>query len=307
MYDLIIVGGGPAGSAAGIYAARKKLKTLLIAADFGGQSSASGNIENWIGVEKMTGPEFAEMLEKHIRSQEDIEIKMPEKVVAVEKISEGFDITTDKNNVYQAKTLIIASGGHRRGLDVPGGAQFEGKGISYCATCDAPIFKDKRVAVIGGGNAGLETVIDLILYATQIYLLSNKALLTGDSALQEKIKQSDKISVIMNADVKEIFGDKFVSGLKYFDKIDGQTKELAVEGIFVEIGSTPNSEFIKHLVETNQKGEIVVTCKTGATSCPGIFAAGDVTDAIYKQNNVSAGNAIVAVLSAYDYLLNINK
>ena len=307
LYDVVIIGGGPAGAAAGIYSARKKLKTLIITENFGGQSLASGNIENWIGVQKMTGLEFAKMLEKHARAQEEIEIKMPEKVVEAKKRSGEFEIATDKNNIYQAKSLIVASGGSRRRLDVPGGAQFEGKGVSYCATCDAPIFKNKRVAIIGGGNAGLETAIDLIPYAAQIYLLSNKELLAGDSALQEQIRQTGKISVIMNADVREILGGEFISGLKYFSKNEGQIKELAIEGVFVEIGSTPNSEFIKTLVNTNQKGEIIVDHKTGAASCPGIFAAGDVTDAIYRQNNISAGAAITAALSAYNYLLNFEK
>src|SRR3989344_897784 len=305
MYDLIIIGGGPAGAAAGIYAARKKLKTLMIAADFGGQALASGNIENWIGVEKMTGLEFAKMLEKHVRAQESIEIKISEKVVTVEKISDGFDIVTDKNNNYQAKVLIIASGGHRRRLDVPGGAQFEGKGVSYCATCDAPVFKNKRVAVIGGGNAGLETAIDLMPYAEKIYLINRKNFFTGDDALREKIKRFSKMSAIMNADVQKISGEKFVSGIEYLDGGDNLVKKLEVEGVFVEIGSVPNSEFVKHLVETNPKGEVIVNHKTGAASCPGVFAAGDVTDAIYKQNNVSAGDAIKAVLSAHNYLLNI--
>ncbi|MDO8743177.1 MAG: FAD-dependent oxidoreductase [Candidatus Azambacteria bacterium] len=304
MYDVIIIGGGPAGAAAGVYSARKRLKTLIITENLGGQSLASGNIENWIGVKKMTGLEFAKMLEEHIRAQEGIEINMPEKVVAVKEAPNGWEVATDKN-VYQAKALIVVSGGRRRHLNILGEDKFEGKGISYCATCDAPLFKNKPVAVIGGGNAGLETAIDLMPYAAKIYLISNKELLTGDPSMQEKI--SNKATVITNANVQEILGDEFVSGLKYLDKNNNQIKELKIEGVFVEIGSVPNSEFIKNLADTNQKGEIVVDHKTGATSRPGIFAAGDVTDAIYKQNNVSAGGAITAALSAYNYLLNIKK
>jgi len=307
MYDLIIIGGGPAGVAAGIYSARKKLKTLVIAGSFGGQSLASDSIENWIGVKKMTGLELAEMLEEHIRAQEGIEIKIPENVIDVKKVSGGWEITTDKSNIYRAKALIVASGGRRRRLNIPGEDKFEGKGVSYCSTCDAPVFKNKIVAVIGGGNAGLEAVIDLAPYAGRIYLISNKKLLTGDSSTQEEIKKSDKVSVIMNADVQEILGDKFVFGLKYLDKNDNQVKELNAEGIFVEIGSAANSEFIKKLVNTNQKGEITIDHKTGATSHPGIFAAGDVTDEIYKQNNICAGDGVVAALSAYNYLLNFEK
>jgi len=323
MYDVIIIGGGPAGAAAGVYSARKKLKTLIIADSFGGQSLVSDSIENWIGVKKMTGLELAKMLEEHVRAQENVEIKMPEKVVSVKSAQggpvSGWEITTDKNATYMTKTLIVASGGRRRHLNILGEDKFEGKGVSYCSTCDAPVFKNKTVAVIGGGDAGLEAVVDLMPYASKIYLISNKELLTGDFSTQEEIKKSDKISVIMNADTQEILGDPpplgrtstkgggFVKGLKYLDKTDNQIKELAVEGIFVEIGSVPNSEFIKDLVDTNQAGEIIVDHKTGATTHPGIFAAGDVTDEIYKQSNISAGDAIVAALSAYNYLLNIKK
>ncbi|MBI5079604.1 FAD-dependent oxidoreductase [Candidatus Wolfebacteria bacterium] len=308
MHDVIIIGGGPAGAAAAIYSARKKLKTLVITDSFGGQSLISDSIENWIGVKKMTGIEFAKMLEDHVRAQEDIEIKMPEKVVSVKSAQGGpvssWEITTDKGNVFQCRSIIVVSGGRRRRLNVPGEDKFEGKGVAYCATCDAPIFKNKTVAVIGGGNAGLEAVTDLIPYADKIYLISNKQALTGDPETQENIMKSEKISVIINADVLEIMGDKFVSGLKYLDRADNQTKELAAQGIFVEIGSTPNSEFIKDLVDTDQKGRIIIDHKTGATSRIGIFAAGDVADALYRQNNISAGDAIKAALSAYNYLLN---
>ncbi len=307
MHDLIIAGGGPAGVAAAIYSARKKLKTLVITDSFGGQSLVSDNIENWIGVKKMTGLEFAKALEDHVRAYENIEIKMPEKAVSVKKISNGWEISSDRNNVYQSKTLIIASGGRRRRLNIPGEDKFEGKGVSYCSTCDAPVFKNKTVAVIGGGNAAAEAAIDLLAYAAKIYFMTHGLKFAADSAVIEKINESPKITAINNAETQEILGDKFVSGLKYLDKNDNRVKELKVEGIFVEIGSVPNSEFIKDLVKTNQKGEIIIDHKTGETSQSGIFAAGDVTDELYKQNNISAGDAIKAVLSAYNYLLNIKK
>ncbi|MBI2446613.1 MAG: FAD-dependent oxidoreductase [Parcubacteria group bacterium] len=307
MYDLIIIGGGPAGAAAAVYAGRKKLKTLFISESFGGQSLVSDDIENWIGVKKMTGLEFAKMLEEHIRSQEDVEIKMPEKVIEAKKIDDGFEVKTDNGNIYQSKTLFVASGGRRRRLNVSGEDKFEGKGVSYCSTCDAPIFKNKIVAVIGGGNAGLEAVVDLIPYAVKVYLINRGPELAGDPSTREEIGKSDKIVIINNAQTQEIMGDKFVSGLKYLDKQDNQIKELSLGGVFVEIGSVPNSEFVKGLVEMNEAGEIIVDHKTGATSHPGIFAAGDVTDEIYKQNNISAGDGVVAALSAYNYLLKIKK
>ncbi|MDO8676850.1 MAG: FAD-dependent oxidoreductase [Candidatus Azambacteria bacterium] len=307
MYDLIIIGGGPAGAAAGVYAGRKKLKTLIITEGFGGQSLVSDNIENWIGLKKVSGFELGKMMEEHVRVYgEEVEIKMPEKAVSVKKI-EGFEVTTDKGGVYQSKTIIISSGGKRRRLAIPGEDKFDGRGVSYCSTCDAPIFKDKIVAVIGGGNAGLEATIDLFPYASKIYLINRKAELVGDPPTQEEVRKSPKITIINNAQAQEIFGDKFVTALKYLDKQDNQIKELAVDGIFVEIGSVPNSEFMKGLVEMNSGGEIIVDHKTGATSHDGIFAAGDVTDEIYKQNNISAGDGVAAALSAYNYLLNIKK
>lgn len=307
MYDLIIIGGGPAGVAAAVYAGRKKLKTLFITESFGGQSMVSDDIGNWVGVKKITGFEFAKILEDHVKSQEDVEIKMPEKVLAVKEAESSFKVSTDKGNNYQAKALIVTSGGRRRRLNVLGEDKFEGRGVSYCSTCDAPIFKNKIVAVIGGGNAGLEAVIDLIPYAAKIYLINRSPEPTGDPLTLGEVSKSDKVAIINNAQTEEIEGDKFVSGLKYLNKTDNQNKKLAVEGIFVEIGSVPNSDFLNGLVETNKAREIIVDHKTGATSRPGIFAAGDVTDEIYKQNNISAGDGVVAALSAYNYLLNIKK
>jgi len=315
-YDLIIIGGGPAGAAAGVYSARKKLKTLIIADSFGGQSLVSDSIENWIGVKKMTGLELARMLEEHVRAYENVEIKMPEKVTAIKAIkssfsaqggpASGWQVTTNKGKNYQAKTLIIASGSRRKELNVPGEKKFKGKGVAYCSTCDAPIFKDKVAAVVGGGNSSLEAAIDLIPYARKIYLL-NRSGSRADPLIQEKARKSPKIAVINDAEVREILGNKFVSGLKYLDKKTNKIKKLAVEGVFVEIGTTPNSEIFKNFVKMNTAGEIIVNRETMATNHSGIFAAGDVTDEIYKQNNISAGAGVIAALSAYNYLLNIKK
>ncbi len=307
MYDLIIIGGGPAGAAAGVYAARKKLKTLLITESFGGQSVVSAGIENWIGIKSISGFELAKAFEEHIRAQEGIEIVSPDKVLEAKEISGGYEVKTEKGMSYQTKTLIITSGGRRRRLGIPGEDKFDGRGVAYCSTCDAPIFKDKDVAVVGGGNAGLEAVVDLFPYAAKIYLINRGPELSGDPLTQGEVKKSPKVTVISNAQTQEILGDQFVSGLKYLDKTDNQIKKLAVGGVFVEIGSVPNSEFMKNLVEMNKAGEIIVDHKTGATNRPGIFAAGDVTDELYKQNNISAGDGVAAALSAYNYLLNIKK
>lgn len=324
MYDVIIVGGGPAGSAAAVYAGRKKLKTLLITENWGGQSVVSAGIENWIGVKSISGFDLAKALEDHVRAQEGIEIIFPDKVSEVNEIKgglpaqAGYEVKTERGGEYQAKTLIVVSGGRRRRLGVPGEDEFDGRGVAYCSTCDAPIFKGKVVAVVGAGNAGLEAVIDLFPYADKIYLINRKAELMGDPLTQEEVKKSPKVTIINNAQVQEILGDLpplgnapkgggFVTGLNYLDTTDNQVKKLEVGGIFVEIGSLPNSEFVKGLVEMNAGGEIIVDHKTGATSRPGIFAAGDVTDEIYKQNNISAGDGVAAALSAYNYLFKIKK
>lgn len=307
MYDFLIIGGGPAAVAAGVYAARKKLKTILIAEEWGGQSVVSAGIENWIGTKNVPGFEFAKMLEDHVRAQEDIEIVMSDKVTKVEKLTGSdpvnFKVLTEKGSEYETKTVFIGSGAHRKKLGVPGEKEFDGKGVAYCSTCDAPIFKDKDVAVIGGGNAGLEAVLDLGPYAKSICLLEYGDKLKGDAVTQEKVKNSPKVrEIIFNAETLEILGDKFVNGLKYKDRVSGEEKVLDLEGVFVEIGSVPNSDMVKDLVETNKYGEIVINSKNARTSQLGIWAAGDVTDDPFKQNNISAGDAVKAALDAYNYL-----
>jgi len=316
LYDVIVIGGGPAGVAAAIYAARKKLKTLLITESFGGQSIVSDDIQNWIGEPHISGFALAKKLEEHVRAYaETIDIKMPEKVIEVKTAQciDGtrvcnFEVKTDRDNNYQGKTVILAAGARRRRLNVPGEDKLEGKGVSYCSICDAPLFAGKRVAVIGGGNAGLEAVEDLFPYASEIYLLEYGETLKGDPITQEAIKKNSKLKqIILNAQTIEILGDKFVTGLRYKDRKSGEEKVLELEGVFVEIGSVPNSEMVKGLVEIDKWGQVVIDSKHGATSLPGIFAAGDITDDPYKQNNISAGDAVKAALAAYAYLLKREK
>lgn len=324
MYDLIIIGGGPAAVAAGVYAARKKLKTLLITESFGGQSVTSDSIENWIGTKTISGFDLAKNLEEHLRAHESIEIKTPDRVTAVREIPcvDGspalgfggedkracdFEVETASGARHQTKAVIVTSGSRRRRLGIPGEDKFEGKGVAFCSTCDAPIFSGKKVAVVGGGNAGLEAVVDLLPYATEIYLLHRGAELKGDAITQEGIRKSPHVKIILSAEAQEILGDKFVSGLRYKDTASGEIKDIAVEGIFIEVGATPNSEIVKGLVGLNQFNEVVIDHKTSATSKPGIFAAGDVTDEMFKQNNISAGDAIKAALSAYNYIMGIKR
>lgn len=305
MYDIIIIGGGPAAISSGIYSARKKIKTLLITESFGGQSIVSDNIENWIGEEAISGFDLAQKLEKHLRAQDGIEINAGEKVEEVIEDGEDFIVKTDKGE-YKTKTVMVTSGGRRRRLGVPGEDKFDGKGVAFCSTCDAPLFRGKEVAVVGGGNSGIEAVVDLFPYATKIYLLNNTDTLKGDPQTVSEIEANDKVEILHNVSIKEIKGDVLVDSLLYLDK-DGRENELKIQGVFVEIGSVPNSEMLASLVELNDYKEIVVDHRTYETSKKGIYAAGDVTDEIYKQNNIAAGDAITATLSAYNYILNLDK
>lgn len=298
MYDLIIVGGGPGGVAAGVYAARKKIKTLLITDSFGGQSLVSADVRNWIGTKSVSGFDLGKMLEEQLRDQEDIDIVDGDLVLKVEKSADGFRLTTRNGKNFEAKYLLLACGSRRRKLGVPGEKEFDGKGVAYCSTCDAPVFKNKVVAVVGGGNAGLEAVVDLFPYASKIYLIVRSGSVKGDPVTQEKVKSNPKVEIIYNALTQEILGNQLVTGLKYKD-LGGEIKELKLDGVFVEIGAVPNSEMVKDLVQLNQLGEVIVDHKTQQTSDPAIWAVGDISDVLYKQNNISAGDAVKAVLNIY--------
>lgn len=302
IYDLIIVGGGPAGIAAGIYAARKKIETLLITDTFGGQSVIAGRIENFIGFKSISGIEMAKKLEEHLRAQEGIEIKDGRKILAIEKQNENFLVKTDKEESFESKTLLIALGSRYRRLKVIGEKEFEGKGVFYCSICDAPLMKNKTAIVVGGGNSGFDAIMDLLPYTLKIYLLEFSDTLKGDPLTLEKLKASGKLEIITMVSVKEIIGDNFVSALKYEDRKTGEIKEIKTDGVFATIGHEPNTDLIKNLVKINEQGEIVVDCKTQKTSCEGVWASGDATDVLYNQINIAIGDAIKAVLNIYEYL-----
>jgi alkyl hydroperoxide reductase subunit F len=256
----------------------------------------------------ISGFELSEKLQKHVRAQRDIKINTPETVTAVdERNDQTFEVRTNTGGIYRSRTLIVASGGRRKRLNVPGENRLDGNGVAYCSTCDAPFYQDRDVVVVGGGNSGLETVIDLIPYARKIYLFIRRDRLKADPVLQEKVIKSSKLQVIPQAELQEIFGEQKVSGLAYTDKETGDVTHLDASGVFVASGTIPNSDFIRHLVDTNQFGEILVDHKTAVTSKKGIFAAGDVTSDPFKQNNISAGDGVRAALSAYGYILDIQK
>ncbi len=302
-YDLAIIGGGPAGVAAGIYAARKRLKTILITESFGGQSVDSVGVENWVGIIKITGPDFAKILETHLRAYADgsVEIKLEEKVNNVWKKEAGFKIETGKDS-YDAKTVLITTGSSRRKLEVSGAKEFENKGITYCASCDGPLFADQDVAVIGGGNAAFETAAQLLSYTKSVTLLNRSNTFKADEMTVEKVLSNPKMKAIKNAGLKEIKGGKFVSSLVYTSETSGKEVEIPVAGIFVEIGLVPTTWFVKELIPLNKYGQIKVDSKTQRTEVDGIWAAGDSTDGLYHQNNIAAGDAVKALEDIYLYL-----
>ena len=296
IYDLIIIGAGPAGITAAVYAARKKMDILVITKDIGGQAALSGDVENYTGYQFISGPELAEKFEEHMR-QFNFNIKENEKVTELTGKAGKFLIKTSKNS-YQAKTVIVASGKKSRELGVPGEKEFRNKGLVYCATCDAPLFNGNDVAVIGGGNSALDATLQLLKIAKYIYIIDIAKNLIGDEIMQEKIRKSKKITVFNNSRVIEVLGNDFVNAIKI--KKGKKEETLDVQGIFVEIGLIPNSDFAVDL-KKNKSGEIEVS-ERNETNIPGIFAAGDVTNVIEKQIIIAAGEGAKAALGAFHYL-----
>jgi len=298
MYDVIVVGGGPAGMSAAIYTARKKLKTLLLTEEFGGQAAKSGEVENYLGFGKLSGAELVSKFQEHI---EAIGVESKTAVVeSIEKLEKGFEVKT-KDETFQAKSVIITSGKVPRPLNIPGEKEFLGHGISYCATCDGPLFNNKTVAVIGGGNSALDAAIELEKHAAKVYILNLNADFQGDEIRKDHVRESEKIETISEAQISEAIGDQMLKGLKYKDLKSNIIKELAVDGIFVEIGWTPAIDFIKD-IELNNLKEIEIDSEN-KTSIPGIFAAGDVTNIKDKQIIIAAGEGAKAALSTWKYLI----
>ncbi len=305
VYDTIILGGGPAGVAAGVYAARKKMRALLLTESFGGQSTVSATVENWIGEICIKGVDLKKKLESHVREFEksgDLVIKQPSRATALKAEEKLYTVVAADGETFRTRTVILATGGRHRHLNVPGEKEFAGRGVVYCSTCDAPMFRGRKVAVIGTGNSGLEAVEDLLPYAAEITLIGNTAEVTGDPVTLERIRRQKDINIIYNAETYEIFGQTMVEGLRYRDISTGEEHTLEVQGVFVEIGTVPNSDLVRDLVDLDKYGQVIVDAARGTTSREGIFAAGDVTNVPYKQNNVAAGDAVKAVLSAYEYL-----
>lgn len=304
MYDLIIVGGSAVATGAGIYAARRKLKFKIITLEWGGEVARSGEIGNWPGLIETEGFELA----TKFRQQLDTLGAVIEEGVTVKKITKVGDIFQshcqqgNHETIEQSKTVIIGTGVHPRELTVPGEKEFRNRGVSYCTVCDGPLFKDKVVATIGGGNSANESGIMMAALAKKVYVLTINPDMQGEAVLVEKLKAAQNVEIIPNAETTKIFGDQFVTGFEYQVKNSGQTHQLAVDGIFVHIGMIPNSNLVgDDLVDKDQLGQIVVN-KFMETKTPGLFAAGDVVDLPYQQIAIATGHGVTAALRAIDYL-----
>lgn len=300
-YDLIIIGGGPAGSAAAVYAARKKLKTLFITKEWGGQSIVSEQIYNWIGTPTISGNDLAEGLKSHVMANvgDSLEVKEGSNVSSLEKSGSNFTVKTEAGDSFETKTVLIASGSGRRKLEATGADRLEHKGLTYCASCDGPIFSGMDVAVIGGGNAGFESAAQLLAYCNSVTLINRSDTFRADEVTVEKVLKNPKMKTITNVDILEVKGDKFVEGILLKDIKTGEEKELKVSGIFVEIGQIPNTGFVKNVVALDQYGRVKIDPRTQKTETPGIWAAGDCTDVLYHQNNIAAGDAVRALEDIY--------
>jgi len=305
MKDLIIIGGGPAGVAAGVYAARKHLKSVLIAEEIGGQSTVSDGIENWIGSVKIAGEDLKKSFKAHLEAykRDMLEIVEGDRVEALERAEGGFRARTRDGKTYEAKAVLLASGAGRKKLQVPGADKFENMGVTYCASCDGPMFSGMDVAVVGGGNAGLETAAQLLAYAKSVTLIHRHPSFKGDAITVEKILSHPNMRTVMNAEPVEVLGEKFVTGLVVRDRDSGEAKTLPLTGVFVEIGVIPNTGYAKDLVALDEVGRVITNPKDQHTSVEGIWAAGDCTDELYHQNNIAAGDAVKALEDIYQWLM----
>jgi len=299
MYDLMIIGGGPAGLAASVYAARKQLNTLLISIDIGGQVNKTLGVENYMGYQFIEGPELIDKFQTQV-SQFPIDQKIGYKVSRLEKLDDGFEAISEAGDRYQAKAVIYAAGKSPRKLNVPGEAELTGRGVTYCAICDGPVFSGQRVAVVGGGNSALEAALDMVKIAEHVDLVSLTPL-TGDAILIDKLSAAKNLSIFTEYQTEKIEGQGFVSGMLIRDLKSSEGKRLELTGVFIEIGLTPNSEAVSGLVELNKWGEVPISCSC-ETGIPGLYAAGDVTDVPEKQIVVAAGEGAKATLQAHRYL-----
>jgi alkyl hydroperoxide reductase subunit F len=319
MYDLIIIGGGPAGSAAAIYAARKRLKTVLVTGEWGGQSTVSPEIYNWIGTPRISGADLAKNLRAHVEEYkgEYLDIKFPLRAMSVSHLDTHVEVTLSDTTVLSGKSLLVASGSERRKLDVPGAAQYDQKGLTYCASCDGPLLAGQDVVVIGGGNAAFESALQLAAYCSKVTILHRSEIFRADEITIASARKLPNVTFLTNATPTAVIGEQFVTGITY--KVNGSDKEelLPVSGIFVEIGLIPNTTWLGTTLALNKVGQVVVDPKSqraylAASDDPNIvgeplevarvWAAGDCTDGLYHQNNIATGDAVKALEDIYMFL-----
>ncbi len=302
IYDVAIIGGAAAGLTAGIYAGRKKLKTAILTKEVGGQSLLTDTIENFPGFDSISGRDLIDKMRLQVEKY-GVEIKEGIEAEKIRKDDKKFLISVRNSEPVEARAIIIATGKNSKRFGVPGEKEFENKGVSFCSICDAPLFGGKDVAVVGGGNSGLEAATDLAEYANKIYVLEYDSKIRGDELTREKLKKTGKVEFITDAQVQEIEGGDFVEKIIYKDRKSGEKKELVVGGVFVNIGLIPATAFLNGFVDLNELGEVIVNHKTTETSVEGVFAAGDVSDTGFKQCIIAAGEGAKAALSAYGYLV----
>ncbi len=306
-YDLIIIGGGPAGASAAVYAARKRLNTLMLTYEWGGQSIVSETIYNWIGTTSISGNDLALNLKNHVLANAKgasdanatLEAKDGVKVSKVTKEGDLFKVETESGESYLTKTILITSGSGRRKLPAKGADTLEHKGLTYCASCDGPLFADMDVAVIGGGNAGFETAAQLLAYCKSVTLINRSKEFRADEITVEKVLKNPKMKTITEVDILEVTGEKFVNGIVLKNINTGEITTLPVSGIFVEIGQIPNTDYLKEVVTLDEYNRVKIDPWTNKTETPGIWAAGDCTNIMYHQNNIASGDAVRALEDIY--------
>ncbi len=300
IYDLVIIGGGPAGAAAAVYAARKQLKTAIVTQEFGGQSVVSETIYNWIGTPEISGADLAKTLEQHVRNYEGpfLDIVKGEYVSTITKQDDLFVTATSKHSL-SSKTVLVTTGSVRRKLDVPGADTYENKGVVYCASCDGPLFSGQDVVVVGGGNAAFESVAQLAAYCSHVTLIHRSDTFKADAVTVEKVSAMPNVTLRTFTEPTAVTGEMFVTGVEVKNTTTGAKEAIPCGGVFVEIGQIPNTGYVKDLVTTNAFGNIEIDPWTQATSCPGIWAAGDCTNVRYHQNNIAAGDAVKALEDIY--------
>ena len=304
MFDLLIVGGGPGGVSAGVYASRKQLKTALVVEEWGGQSIVSDAVQNWIGTISISGADLAKALENHLKAYagDIVTIRERVRVQSIVKNGETFTATLSDGSTIESKAVLITTGSSRRKLEVPGAERLDHKGLTYCATCDGPLFSDQDVVVIGGGNAAFESAAQLLAYTKSVTLLNRGETFRADPVTVEKLSAHPNFKIIKNAVPTEIMGEKFVSGMTYKDAVSDEVHTLTVGGIFVEIGLIPTTSFLGDLVPQDDMGRIIIDPWTQQTGTKGVWAAGDCTNIKYHQNNISSGDAVKALEDIYVHL-----